>query len=279
MDAAAFAGDGELAHAVDLLDRGEVAALSEWLARHPRLVTARATGDCELTRGYFRGPTLLHFIAQNPTRGDGRIAPHVVDCARAILDRGADVDAHTLAPQGGTTLALVASSHAAHDAGVALGLIELLVARGADPNHGVRAAILHRHPQTTRELIKLGARPSAAALAGIGDLAGLRQLLAVADPNDLVDAGWAAAINGQLATLDAVLDGGLAIDVRLPRPFAPTLLHEAASRGERAVCERLVARGGNVSLRDSEFAGTAADWARHGGHQALAAWLDDQRTM
>jgi ankyrin repeat protein len=56
------------------------------------------------------------------------------------------------------------------------------------------------------------------------------------------------------------------------------MLHEAGVNGHRAVCERLLVHGADPSLRDTEYDGTAADWARHGGHAELADLLSAGRT-
>jgi hypothetical protein len=93
-------------------------------------------------------------------------------------------------------------------------------------------------------------------------------------PEQLVRAGWAAAINGQAPALELLLDFGLDPDVTLPRPYDPTLLHEAASFGYTQVVDLLLARGADRTRRDTQFCGTAADWARHAGFSALAERIE-----
>ena len=56
---------------------------------------------------------------------------NVVDVARLLLDRGADVDAVTLGRNGGPTLGLVVTSKMASDANASGPLIQLLIDRGA----------------------------------------------------------------------------------------------------------------------------------------------------
>ena len=266
--------DDRFGAAVALIDRGDVEALTALLAAHPHLATARVEGDSAITRGYFQRPALLHFVANNPNRGP-HMPPRIVESARAILDAGAEVDASTDHDLGGTTLALVASSGPAHADGLVRPLLELLVARGADPARGLRAAILHRHVDTTRLLHALGAAPTAVSAAGVGDLDALRAVLAAGVSDDeRLRAGWAAATNGQAAAIDALVAAGLDVNARLPRPFAPTLLHEAAWAGHRAACERLLGHGADRTLRDTQYGGTPAGWARHAGHAELAAWLE-----
>ncbi len=267
--------DAGLARAVALLDAGEVEALATLLRAQPQLVTARVEDDSALTRGYFARPTLLHFVALNPGRpGLVGMPPRIVESTRTILDAGAEVDASTDSVGGGTTLALVASSEPAHQAGVVEPLLDLLIARGADPTLGLRAAILHRQVATTRGLLARGGRVTAVAAAGLDDVGALRALLARGVTDDeRLEAGWAAAMNGAAGALDALIGAGLDVDARLPRPYAPTMLHEAAINAQRAACELLVAHGADRTLRDNQFDGTPADWARHAGHTALADWL------
>jgi ankyrin repeat protein len=267
--------DDAFRRAVELVDRGDVEALRDLLRAEPHVATARVLGDSAQTRGYFQRPTLLHFVAQNPNRS-AHMPPRVLESARAILDAGAAVDASTGDRLGGTTLALVASSGPAHADGLVRPLLELLVEQGADPGVGVRAAMLHRYAATVRDLLSLGARQTPISAAGLGDIATLQALLdAGISDDDRLHAGWAAAMNGQSAALALVIDAGLDPSVRLPRPFAPTMLHEAAIHGERAACECLVARGADRTIRDTQYDGTPADWARHAGHVELAAWLDE----
>jgi ankyrin repeat protein len=267
-----FDDDG-LRRAVELVDAGDVEGLRALLAAEPRLVTERVRGDSALTRGYFHAPTLLHFVAQNPNRAP-HMPPRIVESARAILDAGAIVDALAGDPPSGTTLALVASSKPAHDDGLVRPLAQLLVERGADPAAAIEAAMLHRLPETVRLLHELGAPPTPVSAAGLGELAALRALVAAGlTDDDRLRAAWAAATNGQADAIDLLLAAGLPVDERLPRPYAPTLLHEAAWHGHRAVCERLLAHGADRTLRDTQFAGTPAGWAAEAGHAALAELL------
>jgi hypothetical protein len=267
-------GDARLARAVGALDAGDVDGLRAQLAAEPEVVRLRAEGDPRFARGYFMRPTLLHFVAQNPDRAP-HMAPRVLEATAVILDAGAAVDAECGEPeQRGTTLALVASSEPAHRDGVVGPLVELLVARGADPAQGVSACVLHRYRDTARLLARLGAPPTLLWAAGLGELDLVRAGLAAGPSADArLRAGWAAALNGQAAALALLLDAGLDASAVLPRPFAPTLLHEAAWFGHVDVVELLLARGADPTRRDSEYQGTPGDWARHGGHPALAARL------
>jgi ankyrin repeat protein len=268
--------DPVFAEAVAAIDAGEVEKLRALLAKQPHLATARVNSDSAITRGYFSRPTLLHFVANNPNRSE-HMPPRILESTAAILDAGAEVDASTRHMLGGTTLALVASSGPAHADGLVVPMLELLVSREAAPAEGFGAALIHRFVATARELLRLGAPHTLLSAAGLGDVAALQRLLVpAAAPEALVLAGWAAAINGQAAALDLLIDAGLDANVRLPRPFDPTMLHEAAWHNERAAVECLLRCGADPTIRDTQYQGTPADWAHHAGHLDLAAYLRDR---
>src|SRR3954468_21700744 len=93
--------DRRFRQAVDLLDDGDVEGLRRLLADAPGLATQRVHFE---GGNYFREPSLLEFVAENPVRHDG-LPPNVVDVARVILDAGAKSDARSVR----STLELVAS--------------------------------------------------------------------------------------------------------------------------------------------------------------------------
>src|SRR6185437_8816144 len=72
-------------HAVDLIDAGEAEELRSYLKQHPGLVHQRVSFD---GGNYFRNPSLLEFVAENPIRR-GRLAANIVEIAKILLDAGA----------------------------------------------------------------------------------------------------------------------------------------------------------------------------------------------
>jgi ankyrin repeat protein len=266
-------GDDVFRDAVNAIDVGDVERLRRLLRDHPHLAAARVAGGDAITRGYFAKPTLLHFVANNPNRSE-HMPPWILESTASILDAAAEVDASTNHALGGTTLALVASSGPAHADGLVTPLLELLVSRGADPTHGLAAALLHRFTDTARTLLRLGDRHTPLSAAALGETDALRELLARETPkDDLRYAGWAAAMNGQTETLLLLLDAGLDANAILPRPFDVTLLHEAAWHNHGAVVDLLLSRGADPSRRDSQYKSTPAGWAAHAGHAKLAERL------
>ncbi len=272
--------DANFARAVAMIDAGDVEGLKQLLADHPYLVTMRVTDDSATTRAYFSQPTLLHFVANNPYRNK-EMPPRILETTQVILDAGADVDAKTPHDMGGTTLALVASCEPARKADVQVPLIELLVRHGADPAAGLQGAIVHREIAAVEAMLRLGAKHTLVSAAGMGDSDTVRRLLK-ANPTDeeKQTAIWAAAINGRVGPVDTLLDAGIDINARLPRPFNPTILHEAAMHGHRRLVDRLLQRGADPTIRDKQYNGTPADWAFHaGGQEALSRHIREMTPM
>ena len=117
--------------AVDAVVHGELDALRELLDAEPGLATARSS--------YGHRATLLHYVGSNGVETWRQVCPgNVVEVARLLLERGAEVDAEASMYGGATTLALVSSSSHPQQAGVRGALERALVAAGAQ---GVAAPV------------------------------------------------------------------------------------------------------------------------------------------
>ncbi|MBV8761555.1 MAG: ankyrin repeat domain-containing protein [Deltaproteobacteria bacterium] len=255
--------DAEFRRAVDLLDAGDVAGLRAHLAAHPDVVRQRV----ELAGGnYFTHPTLLEFIAENPTRR-GTLPANIVDVARVIIDAGAEsLD---------DALDLVASSLAARTAGVQAALIDLLCDRGADPQKVLRTAVVQGEHGAAQQLLARGAVIDVVVAAALGRTADVVRLVAAASADDRLLALGEAAQYGHLDVVRALLVAG--VD---PSHYIPvgghshtTPLHQAALAGHAEVARLLVSRGASRELRDIMHGATPAGWAEYAGHDALAAEL------
>jgi ankyrin repeat protein len=260
--------------AVTAIDEGALDTLRDLLARHPALVRQRAEEEGWYAGPYFRHPTLLHFVAGNPKRS-GELPGNIREMAEAILDAGADVDAEMEGANGGTTLALVASSEPARKHGLQIPLIELLAGKGADPTKGLEAAMMHNEMDAVRVLLRYGARHTLSSAAGMGDEGALRDLLAATSSGaDRLAAAAIGAMHGHAGCVEMLLATGLDINARLVHPYSPTLLHQAAWSGHRGLVEALLSLGADPSLRDTQFDGTPADWARVNGHGELSQLIE-----
>ena len=283
--------------AVRAIDEGDVASLAALLAAHPELVSART--NLEPPYGYFSGATLLHHVAWNPSRR-APVPPTVVDIARLLLDRGADVDAATVGRSGGTTMGLVVTSRMASEANVSGPLMELLIERGATvgletlssiiPDWGdlnVLDGPLSNHaPRAAEKLIELGARPDVCAAAALGDMDLLQRFFG--DDGHLIERprrhgkvmserdaiGLAllfAYVNRRADAVDFLLakDGNW----NMTGVNNGAVLHRAAWEGDLAMVKRLVAKGADITNRDNPFNSTPLSWAQHNKQHEVVDWM------
>lgn len=287
--------------ALAALDEGDLDRLRALLDAHPELVRARVLHDHGLYSGYFWRATLLHHVAGNPARG---VLPgNVLEIARLLLTRGADVEASCGGgpdqpdSAGGTVLGLVASSRQADRQGLARPLVDLFLEHDArlDPTGtgGLLWTTLYHtvenrgQRELARYLVERGHPTDLPFAAGVGDLDRVRSHLRSgapgpyadrlyrhhrgsgpeADPTEVVqDALLFAVVNGHEAVVEHLLDHGA--DVDHCRPWAVevvTPLHGAAWAGWPAMTRLLLARGAETTIRDPRHAATAVGWASHLG--------------
>src|SRR5258708_29403570 len=139
--------DAIFGRAVELLDAGDVPGLRAHLNRHPNLARQHVVFE---GGNYFRNPTLLDFVAENPVRR--RTLPqNIVEVAKAILDSCLDQ------PARNETRMLVATGSVPRECRVQLPLINLLCNHGADPESAIEATALHGEFEAVKPLIGRGA--------------------------------------------------------------------------------------------------------------------------
>jgi len=166
--------DPNFRRAVDLLDAGDVEGLRAHLNAHPQLVRQHVLFE---GGNYFRNPTLIEFIAENPIRR-GALPANVAAVARLILDAGARNDQSAM----DNALGLVCSGCVPRQCGVQIPLIDLLCAYGADPAKAVPAAF--GEFEAVHALIRHGAQMTVAVAAALGRTADVRNLLPAASGDD-----------------------------------------------------------------------------------------------
>ena len=285
--------------AVDLIDAGDVEALRALLAADPALVHART--NLEPPFHYFSGATLLHHVAGNPDRGrligDKPPMPAITPAiARVLLDAGADVDARTTGPNGGTTLGLLITSKQASDANVSGPLIDVLCEYGAHLSvtrpDDLDGPLANHAPRAAERKIELGARVEVIVAAALGRMEDLR---AQFDANGrLIDVpvgrmrvrhardaiGLAllfAYVNGRREAVDFLLekDGNW----NMIGVTNGTALHRAAWDGDLPIVERLVALGADVANRENPWSASPYAWARHNDQAAVIDWMRTHDAM
>jgi hypothetical protein len=255
----------EFRRAVDLLDTGDVAGLRAHLNQHPNLVHQRVVFE---GGNYFRDPTLLEFVAENPVR-HGTLPANIVEVTKVILDAGPSQSARN------ETLMLVSTGSVPRECRVQLPLIDLLCDYGADLNSSAQAAALHGEFEAVKALIALGARIDLPVAAALGRFEDARRLLADAGCEDRHMALALAADFGHVEIVRLLLDAG-----EDPNRYNPvgchshtTPLHQAAGSGHSEVVRLLVERGARLDLQDILWRATPADWARHAGKTEIEAYL------
>jgi hypothetical protein len=260
--------DATFRRAVMLLDAGDLPGLREHLNRHPKLGRQRVIFE---GGNYFRNPTLLEFVAENPVR-HGSLPQKIVPLAQVILDAGVEQSALN------ETLMLVATGSVPRECRVQLPLIDLLCDYGADPNTAIEAAALHGELEAVNALIGRGARINLPVSAALGQIEDFRRLLPDADSRDRHLALALASQFGRVEIVRLLLDAG-----EDPNRYNPlgghshtTPLHQAAGAGFFELVRLLVDRGARLDLKDVLWQGTPAGWARHAGRTEIEEYLHAQ---
>jgi hypothetical protein len=251
--------------AIQLLDTGDADGLRTLLKLHPKLVHQHITFE---GGNYFRCPTLLEFIAENPVR-HGKLPANIVEVARVILEAGPEISARN------ETLLLVATGSVPRECKVQLPLIDLLCEYGADPGSAVRlSAVLDEHA-SVHALLGHGAKMDLPVAAALGRVAEFRELSATASAEDRHLALAVAAQFGHAEIVRLLLDAGEDPDRYNPPGGHShgTPLHQAALAGHEEVVRLLVERGARLDLKDVLWHATPADWAAHEGKTEIEAFL------
>src|SRR5262245_9015469 len=293
--------------ALAALKAGDLTRLDELLAVEPELVRARTR--LEPPYGYFSGATLLHHVAGNPG-WDRPLPKNIVEVARLLLDRGAEVDAVTLGTNGGTTMGLVITSKQASDANVSGPLIELLLEYGAKldlqssatvvpgwgPQNVLDLPLANHAPRAAEKLIELGAEVDVCAAAALGRMDLLRGCFGEHgfDKHGFDKRGRLRSRprrgGKRMSERDAIGLALLFAYVREQREAVDFLLekdgnwnmtgvnngtamHRAAWGGDLAMVQRLVAKGADSSNRNNPFNSTPLSWAQHNKQQAVFDWM------
>ena len=286
---AGFVPHPRFADALAALDAGNVRELRRLLNAEPALALARSR--LEAPYDYFTGATLLHHVAGNPDRGVP-LPPNIVDVTAVLIDAGADVQARTLGPDGGTVMGLLLTSKRASEADATGPMIDLLMAHGAEldvhADGALDASLANHAPRAAEKLIDLGAVPDVVIAAALGRLDVLRDAF---DSNGLLRAK-ARRQGRDLADRDATGLALLFAYVREQREAVAfllgkdanldvtgvgngTLLHRAAWNGDLAMVRQLVARGADITVRDPEFGASPMAWASYNSQRGVFDWMVD----
>jgi len=294
---AKFKPHPKFADAVAALRAGDLDKLRRLLDDSPELVRART--NLEPPYHYFTGATLLHHIAWNPSQ-EVPVPKNIVDIARLLLDRGADVNALTLGRSIGTTMGLIITSRMASEANASGPLMDLLLERGAELDLGNSDSVIpdwgKQNPldvalsnygyRAAEKMIALGAKPDICSAAALGRLDLVRGFFgadghltslprrdgAFLPERDAIGLAMLFAyVNQHPEIVDFLLekDGNW----NLVGVNNGTALHRAAWGGDLPMVKRLVAKGADIGNRDNPFSSTPLSWAQHNKQTAVFDWL------
>lgn len=259
--------DTRLRRAVELLDAGDDARLCAYLKQYPKLVHEQVLFE---GGNYFRNPTLLEFVAENPVR-HGKLPGNIVEVAKVIIDAGADRAALD------ATLGLVSTGMVPRQCRVQISLIDLLCARGADPNGALHGAALHGEFEAVETLLRCGGKVDLPIAAALGRTEEALRLISIEGNDERHLSLTLAAMFGHVEIARILLDGGEDPDRYNPigAHSHSTPLHQAALAGHEQVVRLLVEHGARLDIKDILWQGTPADWARHGGKTEIERYLQE----
>jgi hypothetical protein len=251
--------------AVDLIDAGNVAGLRTHLDQHPQVIQQRIVFE---GGNYFRNPTLLEFIAENPVRHD-TLPDNILDVAKVILDFEPDLHSKN------ETLMLVATGSVPHKCGMQIPLIDLLCDHGADPATAIQPAAICGELDSVHALIRRGAPMTLPIAATLNRVDTFNRLLPSATAEERHLALAMASQYGRVEIVRVLLDAG-----EDPNRYHPvgghshcTPLHQAALEGNIDLARLLVQRGARLDIKDVLWHATPADWAQHQGKTEVEAYL------
>jgi hypothetical protein len=242
-----------------------VTALARYLKQHPNLTRQHVAFE---GGNYFRNPTLLEFIAENPVR-HGKLPSNIAEVVKVIVDAGVDQAALN------ATLMLVATGSVPRKCGLQVPLVNLLCDYGADPGSALELTTTLEELQAVDALLERGARITFPVAAALGQMEEFHHLFSMSTPEER---HLALALSSQFNRIECVrllLDAG-----EDPNRYNPvgghshtTPLHQAAGRGYQDLVSLLLERGARTDLKDILWHGTPADWAKHAGRTELETFL------
>ena len=242
----AGSADAQFEEAADAIVSGDIGTLRRLLDERPELIRQRSSRD--------HRSTLLHYVSANGIEDFRQRTPaNIVAIARLLLDAGVDVNAESDAYGGHSmTLGLVATSVHPEVAGVQIGLMELLLARGATiervPGEAVRGCLANGRPFAARFLGDHGAYLDFENAAGIGSLDRVKELVATTSIEELGKGFVWACAYGHNDVVAFLLDFG--IDPAAGADVDMTGLHLAAHEGHLDTVMLLLAQDAPIEARN-----------------------------
>jgi hypothetical protein len=247
--------------AVKAIDSGDETALKKLLDTNPRLLTDRLNAP---KGGYFQHPYLLWFVAENPVRND-TLPKNIIDIARLIIESAKQQNVGSLSDQINYTLALVCSGRVSREQNSQIGLIDLLVEYGANPNGPLMGALTHQETEALKRLLHHGATLTLPVAVGLKLKEEIPTLLKTASRADLQSTLTAAAYYGDANTLKTLLEYDLDINAWNTEGFHThsVPLHQAVWAGSVDAVKMLADAGADLRIKDKIYHASPLSWAIH----------------
>jgi hypothetical protein len=271
--------------AVSAIDAGDVPALSQQIAAHPRLVTERLDSPGSWLRDkvgnaldtFFQRPYLLWFIAEDPVR-TGTLPPNIAAVTQTIIGAAQKAGVANLLEQLDYALTLVSWSWIARQCGVQMALIDVLIDAGASPNGNPDNALVNSNFDAAAHLVERGAPLTLSTALCLERWDDVKRLAPEATSRQKQFALILAALKGKAGALRRILDLGADVN-SLSQDLYPhaSALHHAVSSGSLEAVTLLVDAGANLEMRDTVYGGTPLDWAEYSGgkeqYERIALYL------
>jgi hypothetical protein len=245
--------------AVEAIDKGDIPALQQLVAAHPRLLNEKLTTTNE---GHFKDPYLLYFIADNPIRVD-LLPINIVAVTAWLIDALRAAGVPGLQQQLDYTLMLVSSGRIPRECGVQIALIDLLINEGAAVGNAL-GALANGNIEAARHLVDRGSELTLAVATGLDSIGDIKRLAPTAGNNEKSTALAVAAFYGKADLVSLLLSLG-ADPNRYPDGDGfhhhGTPLHQAVASGSLTCVKLLAEVGADLTIKDKIYSGTPLDWA------------------
>ena len=269
--------------AVAAMDNGKPDQLEQILINNPGLVHERLRSPGKwltdkvgkATKGFFKNPFLLWFIAEDPVRNN-KLPSNIASSAGIIIKFAREENVKSLQEQLDYALKLVCWSWIARESAVQIQLIDVLVDAGASLEGTPDAALVNSNFEAADHLVNLGAMLTLATAVCLGRYNEAKELIEQTSDKDRQMALTLAALKGKAEGVKFLMENIPQIDINknksgLYEHASP--VHHAVDSGSLEAVKLLVEAGANLKKKDSIYNGTPLDWAVHLGKNEIVEYL------
>ncbi len=257
--------------AVSAIDAGDVSELKRLLAKHPRLVRARLDSPGAWLRdkvgnaldGFFRQPYLLWFVAEDPVRNN-TLPKNIAQVVRTIIQAAEHEGVESLQEQLDYALRLVSWSWVARKCEVQIGLIDVLIDAGADPDGNPDNALVNSNFAAAAHLVERGAKLTLATALCLERWDDVTRLTQTASASEKQFGFILAALRAKAEALRRMIN--LGVDLNAPSADLyshATALHHTVCSGSLEAVKVLVKAGAELGTKDRAWNATPLEWAEH----------------